>query len=157
MNRSDLPRIAARGRFAGELIEAEGGDVWGNTRDWQSPLTSGGGPAGKGGHSDPTAVAGVALVLGEDEVARLHERYQQALELYMKAADDIVALHQLVQPVDPARIERGRVNTVPVCVACGDPAPTPRRGLDDKCYKRWQRAGCPTLSDFIRQQRADVA
>ena len=44
--------------------------------------------------------------------------------------------------------------SVPDCLACGEPSPGRIvGGFDDKCYKRWQRAGRPDRLAFIRETR----
>jgi hypothetical protein len=63
--------------------------------------------------------------------------------------------HQLAQPIEDGK---RRVASVPDCIVCNELAlPRPRRGMCEKCYKRWTRSQCVDLADFQRQVLAESA
>lgn len=153
MNRSDLPRLVVQLQRAATTVDRYGPALWDATHDWQSPLRSGGGPTGKGGHSDPT----LAVVLRPDPLALEHKRLVNELDSLYKAAAAVEATLLRLKPIDPDKVERGRQNAVPPCLACFDPAPQPRRGFCVACYHAWRRADMPDLTSFSRQRRAEQA
>lgn len=135
MNRSDLPRLVRQLERSTTTINRYGIALWDATHDWQSPLRSGGGPTGKGGHSDPT----LAVVLRPDPLALEHKRLVNELDALYKAAAEVEATLLRLKPIDPDKVERGRQNAVPPCLACDGPAPQPRAGYCEPCYRAWLR------------------
>lgn len=146
MNRSDLPRLVQQLQRTTRTVTDLGSPLWDATHDWQSPLRSGGGPTGKGGHSDPT----LAVVLRPDPLALEHKALVSLLDELYKAATAVEATLLRLKPVDPNKIERGRQNAVPLCNACHDPAPQPRSGYCEPCYRAWLRAGRPDRTGFSK-------
>jgi hypothetical protein len=47
----------------------------------------------------------------------------------------------------------GHVNEIECCPVCDDPMPVVRAGFDEKCYRRWVRAGRPERAPWIRAER----
>ena len=55
-----------------------------------------------------------------------------------------------ITPEDGLAVVDRSVKSVPDCLACGDPCyEGVRHGFDDKCRKRWNRAGKPDRGEFI--------
>lgn len=152
MNLSDIPRIITAGHAAATAVDRLGAKLFKDTRDWQSPLRSGASKGPKNQHSDPTGTAAA----NPDALALEHEGLVDDLMAYYVAASKLTdRLHRLA-PIDPNKVERGRVNTVAVCLACAGPAPRCRRGFCDACYTAWIRKGRPDMVRFCRERRAEL-
>lgn len=180
MNRSDIARIAHQGRKLSVLLEQHGPPLFTATKDWQTPLRSGGAPGGKGGHSDPTGLTASANLQGEgDPLAVVHDEYQallRAKRLVDAKLAQIVGHKRLVdllkskeyadnqlaafvyrhKPIDPNTLTRGRVNLVPSCIVCSGPAIPIRRGMCEADYRAWMRANQPDLEGFKRARQREA-
>jgi hypothetical protein len=88
---------------------------------------------------------------GEDAIST---PYADAVEGYVKAMASHIheALNNAksVLEIAPADVAERALQTVPPCMACGDPCHGGvRSGFDDKCRKRYERAGHPDRAEFI--------
>lgn len=159
MNLSDVARIAAQGQQTVKLLDKHGLTLFRATKDWQSPLRSGGAAGCKGEHGDPTATTAAANLDGNgDPLALEHGLLVGELNAFLAAAVALSnRLHRLA-PIDPNAVDRGRVNLVPSCIVCAGPAIPIRRGMCPKDHQAWLRADKPDLEGFKRQrQRAEDA
>lgn len=135
----DIPRIAHTGMRAGHHLEQHGQAIWLSTRDWQTPLSATGLEPGRGTtRSDPTGRAAII----DDELRHAHHQILAAIDAYEAAATELYGLLERYRPLSE-RERRGagaRVNQVRDCVVCDEPAlPRPRRGMCERCYRRWGR------------------
>lgn len=155
MNLSDVARITRTAQQAVKDLDKHGQAIFRSTRDWQSPLRSGSGPGCKNDHADPTG----RTVVNPDPLALEHGLLCAELNALHHAAEAISARLLRLAPVNPAEVERGRVNTTPACLVCGGPAIPVRRGLCDRCRQAHRRAGQPPLEDFkrLRQRELEAA
>lgn len=150
MNKGDIPRVVKNVHSAGSELDRLGSDLWEATYDWQSPLRSAGAKGPKGDHADPTP----ALVLAPDPLALEHAALVAEIGLLDKAAAAVVARLRKLEPIDPKKVERGRVNSVPACIICSGPAPRCRRGMCDTDYTAWLRADRPDIYQFRKERTA---
>lgn len=157
MNQADVAHICQLADQAATALHKHGPPLLKATKDWQSPLRSGGGPSSKGDHSDPTA----ATAITPDPLALEHQAFVAELQAFQRAAMALLSGIERRRPLTEAEVERGRISTDPGCVACGGPAPVGHRraGQCDACRKAWERAGRPDLTTFrrMRQREADDA
>lgn len=144
----DPTRISRQGFAVAGLVEKHGPALLKATRDWQSPLRSGGAKGPKGDHADPTYGA----VAAPDPIAKEHGELVAALDAYHKAGVDLEARIRRLLPINPNHVQRGRINSVPTCLTCDGPAPRCRRGLCDSCYTAWLRAERPDMHAFRRDR-----
>lgn len=151
MNPSDIPRIVKGGHTAATELERLGGDLLKATYDWQSPLRSGGAKGPKGQHADPTP----GTALDPDPLALEHDALVAQIEAFEKAGANLASTLRRLAPLREEDVKRGRVNSVPMCLACDGPAPRCRRGLCDSCYTAWLRDDRPDMHSF-RQDRLAV-
>lgn len=151
MNRSDIPRVAKTASTAVKLLEQHGQALFAATQDWQSPLRSSGAAGCKGDHADPTP----QQVIKPDPLTQEHQALVAELEAFMTASVNLATRIQRLAPIDPNKVERGRVNLVPSCVVCTGPAIPIRRGMCPKDHQAWLRAGKPDLEGFKRQRQRD--
>jgi hypothetical protein len=135
----DIPRIAHTGMRAGHHLEQHGQAIWLLTRDWQTPLTATALEPGRGNtRSDPTGRAAT----NNDELRDAHNQILAAIDAYETAATDLYHLLERYRPLSEVECRRAgaRINRVPDCVVCDEPAlPRPRRGMCERCYRRWGR------------------
>lgn len=150
MNRSDLPRISKVAASTVKLLDRHGRALWDATKDWESPLRSGGAAGPKGEHSDPTP----AQVINPDPLTLEHAALLADLEAFNRAAQALASRLIRLTPIDPRTITRGRVNLVPSCIVCAGPAIPIRRGMCDTDYRAWRRAGMPDLTTFKLSRRS---
>lgn len=154
MNPSDIARIVTTGHAVAAELDRHGRQLLTATHDWQSPLRSGtSGPKGKGGHGDPT----VTTMLSPDPLATEHEDLVADIKAWDRAGANLFARLKRLEPVDPLKVERGRVNQVAACIACSGPAPRCRRGLCDSCYTAWIRADRPDMHVFRLRRAAELS
>lgn len=138
---TDARRVLLRGRFSsgqklrkrGELAEMEG-----------TPEAH---------HHDPT---------GDDAVwAEKADRIGKTIESMASSLSKWHVMSQWILDLSSTDVAERAKRTVPDCLACGD-ACVGRvlSGFDEKCYKRWTRAGRPDRVAFIYEtksrQRQDV-
>lgn len=142
-SRDDIPRIAAKGRAAGELLEAQGEQllVWSLAYQKGYP-TGGDGPSGKGSVSDPTFRSAVE----RDPFLIQGRSFAQWLRAYHEAACAVVELGVMLAPIDPEREEqaRERKSSGGDCGACGRYVPNAEgdrieSGYCHTCYVAWTR------------------
>lgn len=152
MNRQDPLRIAKEGYTVAGLVDKHGAALLAATHDWQSPLRSGGAKGPKGQYSDPTP----QQVIKPDPLAEEYQALVDDLAAFYLAATNLGARIRRLLPIDPRTVTRGRVNTVPCCLACDGPAPRCRRGLCDPCYTAWLRADRPDMHEFRKQRTTPV-
>ena len=104
-------------------------------------------------HGDPT---GQAATLNIDHPQRPDRLTSWAIDANQRAQRILAELDAINGLIDLARRQetntQGRQNTVPICLACDDPAPRPRRGLCLACYQWWRRNGTPELA-AVRKAR----
>lgn len=157
MNRDDVPKIAVKGRAAGELLELQGQELLRWSWEYQKGYpTSSEGPSSKGAVSDPTFRSAVE----RDPFLVRGVSFEQWLKRYHEAACALIELAHLLAPIDPKAEERARArqSTVQVCSACGrDVLNTAddrlRKGYCDACRKAWERAGYPDRPAFEQTRR----
>lgn len=116
---------------------------------------SGGGDGRRsvGTHSDPTMRAATVEQRPQDLVHQWTEDLNQQLEIICAAAHRAHGLVYVIsQSVDA---KTGRVNLVECCPVCDDPMPQPRSGMDEKCFRRWVRAGRPERAPWMHEQRKE--
>lgn len=150
MNKADIPRVVRNIHSAASELDRLGADLFEATHDWQSPLRSAGAKGPKGDHADPT----LATVMAPDPLALEHAALVAEIGLLDKAAAALVARLRRLEPIDPKKLERGRVNSVPACIICGGPAPRCRRGMCDADYTAWLRAERPDIYLFRKERTA---
>lgn len=110
----------------------------------------GDGRRAKGTHADPTHSAATSRKPA-DVVHEWTLDLNDQLEVVCKAAHRAHGLVYVIgQSVDA---KTGRVNLVDCCPVCDDPMPQPRAGLDEKCFRRWVRAGRPERAPWINEER----
>lgn len=103
-----------------------------------------------GSHSDPTLTA-ATTDRHQDVVHEWTVDLDRQVEIFCAAAHRAHGLvYVITQAVDA---KTGRVNLVDVCPVCDDPMPTPRAGMDEKCFRRWTRAGRPERAPWINAER----
>jgi len=180
MNRSDIPLIAKNGDYVDKLLRQYGEPLFRATHEWQTPLRSGGAAGCKGDHADPTGTVaagnldgdGDPLALAHDEYLRLleakrtadaklaaivgHKRLVDIMRCKQYADEALATFIDLHRPIDPNRIDRGRVNLVPSCIVCGGPAIPIRRGMCDACRKAFERVGHDDLERFKRERHREA-
>jgi len=117
------------------------------------PTGTGGEGRGKGTHADPVAMA-AARRPDYDEV---HALVEGIVGHVLEADTHLRAAASRFYRLDQLAADEGRVNQVEACRCCGDPAPQPRAGYCDKCWKAWTRADRPDRFAFERQRREYLA
>jgi hypothetical protein len=144
MNGSDIRRIVTSGHAVAAELDRHGPKLLADTHDWQYPLRSGGAKGPKNQHADPTPGA----VIAPDALALEHDALVALIRAWERAGQELASTIRRLRPVDPEKVERGRVNQVPACLACTGPAPRCRRGLCDACYTAWLREDRPDMHRF---------
>jgi hypothetical protein len=152
VNQADISRIVTAGHAVAAELDRHGRPLLVSTHDWQSPLRSGGAKGPKNQHADPTYTA----ASNPDALALEHAALVADIQAWHNAGLRLGARLRRLQPLDPNQIERGRVSTVPACIACSGPAPRCRRGLCDACYTAWIRAERPDMHRFRLDRRAEL-
>ena len=154
----DIPRIAHTGMRAGHHLEQYGQSIWLLTRDWQTPLAATALEPGRGTTtSDPTGTAAIT----SDELRHAHTQILAAIDTYEMAAVELYSLLERYRPLsDIERRQAGaRISQVRDCVICDEPAlPRPRRGMCERCYRRWGRYPGSTFdarNQYEREQPED--
>ena len=95
--------------------------------------------------ADPTGEAAIREEFGDDV-----EKSIVALAAAVHRALNIAKAIIEITPEDGLAVVDRSVKSVPDCLACGDPCyEGVRHGFDDKCRKRWNRAGKPDRGEFI--------
>jgi hypothetical protein len=151
LNESDVPRIAKAAYAVCDDLTRHGVKLLKDTKDWQSPLRSGGGgPSCKGEYSDPTPGA----ALDPDVLALEYDQVVAAIAGLAEATDTLSAIIHRLKAVDPAAVERGRVNEVPRCIICAEGAVPRRRGMCPACYQAWSRGGRGDITLFRKVRLA---
>lgn len=154
MNKSDIPRMQRAMRASLEVIDAHAAPMFAATHDWQYSLSAGAsGPQGKGGHGDPT----VNSVLYPDPLALEHNLLVAELEAADRALEAVASRLRRLAPIDPNKVQRGRVSEVPACIVCTGPAVPCRRGMCDACRKAYDRAGKGDLMAFTKARLLSLA
>lgn len=150
MNKGDIPRVVRNVHAAAAELDRLGPALYEATHDWQSPLRSGGAKGPKGDHADPTP----QTAMDPDPLALEHADLVADIARLDEAAASLTARLRRLAPIDPNKVERGRVNTVPACMVCAGPAPRCRRGMCDSCYTAWLRADRPDIYAFRKERTA---
>jgi len=133
--RNDLEQIILRGRFTSGMRRRRRGD-FGEMEGTPAPY-----------YADPTGEEAIFDELADYTSKQIHTAVV-AIKKITSVCKDLLDLSK----VDVReRAER----TIPDCLACGDPCVNRViAGFDDKCYKRWQRAGRPDRAEFIAATHA---
>jgi len=149
----DIPHIAHTGMRAGHHLEQHGQSIWLLTRDWQTPLAATGPEPGRGTtNSDPTGNAAIMV----DELRHAHSRVLAAIDAYETAAADLYGLLERYRPLSKRerRQAGARISQVRDCVICDEPAlPRPRRGMCERCYRKWGRYPGSTFDARYQYER----
>lgn len=146
--------LAAELQAAADLLASDGEALAQRFEDWrklrQIPTDSTRG----GGVGDGLTDRALEDRLDDARAARYADEY---LLLTRRLWCDARRLQELHRIAFPDGVPRERVNSVPACVACGEPV-TGRvlRGMDEACHRAWKRAGQPDLTTFKRD-REEVA
>lgn len=138
--------------------------------DWAEGFnsTTGGAPGGRGSISRPTETRALNTPAGEglaDDCSALARELDDWLREGSRLTSRALRLLPQEHPVADmlARHAEARWNGAGECKACGDwvegidadqdTGHRLRRGLDAKCFKKWERAGKPDLVTWIADQR----
>ncbi len=163
-DRTEVQRNAERLLLAGVLLWTRGSVALTRSAQWSGPWSpGGGGPTGKGGHSDPTGTAALdGYPDGDDEghgqpdtrrktnnpERRYHLRLTTAIRFATDNATDIIEV------ITAALAQTPRTRPTDECteIRCDDTAEPGRQGRCPACAKWRQR----WLADHPGSTRADV-
>lgn len=101
--------------------------------------------------ADPTGEAAIREEFGDD--------VEKSIVALAAAVHRALNIAKVITSITPADVVERASRTVPDCMACGDPCyGGVRNGFDEKCRKRWDRAGRPDRGEFmfmIKRERAE--
>jgi len=93
--------------------------------------------------SDPT---------GEEAVSQSqhHDSVEMSINTLTNMLRRALNTAKVIKAITPADVRDRASRSIPECLACGDPCfGGVRNGFDEKCGRRWDRAGRPDRGEFI--------